>query len=73
LPKKNESFESLMKKLEDIVNTMENEALSLDDSMKNYEEGIKLSNKLYKYLQEAEGKVKILINNKEEDFLVNEE
>ena len=73
MPKKSESFESLMKKLEDIVNTMENEALSLDDSMKNYEEGIKLSNKLYKYLQEAEGKVKILINNKEEDFLVNEE
>lgn len=73
MPKKSESFESLMKKLEDIVNTMENEALSLDDSMKNYEEGIKLNNKLYKYLQEAEGKVKILINNKEEDFLVDEE
>lgn len=73
MPKKNDSFESLMKKLEDIVNKMENEALSLEDSMRNYEEGIKLSNKLYKYLQDAEGRVKILVNGKEEDFNINEE
>lgn len=73
MPKKNDSFENLMKKLEDIVNKMENEALSLEDSMRNYEEGIKLSNKLYKYLQDAEGRVKILVNGKEEDFNINEE
>lgn len=73
MAKKSESFESLMKKLEDIVGTMENETLSLEDSMKNYEEGTKLCNKLYKYLNEAEGKVKILINSKEEDFLVDKE
>lgn len=73
MAKKSESFESMMNKLEDIVKIMDNEQLSLEESMKYYEEGIKLCNKLYKALNDAEGRVKILIDNKEEDFLSNEE
>jgi len=73
MPKKNESFESMMKRLEEISNIMDNEQLSLEQSMKYYEEGIILCNKLYKNLNEAEGKVKILMEGKEETFTLNEE
>jgi exodeoxyribonuclease VII small subunit len=73
MAKKNESYESMMTRLEDIVSAMENSELSLDESMKYYEEGIKICNKLYKILNEAEGKIKILNNNLEEDFMQGEE
>ena len=38
-----ESFESLLDRLEEIVGKMENGGLSLDESMTLYEEGIKKS------------------------------
>lgn len=57
-----------MEKLESIVNSMDNGELSLQDSMKSYEEGVKLCNKLYKILNDAEGKIKILTEEGEEDF-----
>lgn len=62
-----------MKKLEEIAGIMDNEQLTLEQSMKYYEEGIKLCNKLYKTLNEAEGKVKILTNDREEEFELSEE
>ncbi|PJI09940.1 MULTISPECIES: exodeoxyribonuclease VII small subunit [Clostridium] len=67
MPKK-ESYETMMKELENIVSSMENEELTLDDTMKNYEDGVKLCNKLYKILNKAEGKIKILTQEGEEDF-----
>ena len=63
MPKKNESYENMMLQLEKIVVNMENGELSLDESMKKYEDGIKICNKLYKMLNEAEGKIKLLNNN----------
>ncbi|APQ72215.1 exodeoxyribonuclease 7 small subunit [Clostridium botulinum] len=66
--KKKESFENMLEKLETIVDSMDNGEITLEDSMKSYEEGIKLCNKLYKVLKDAEGKIKILEDNKEEDF-----
>lgn len=70
---KNESYEVMIKKLEDIVSSMETKELTLQETMKNYEQGIKLCNKLYKYLNDAEGKIKILSGEQEEDFQGNEE
>lgn len=70
---KNESYEIMMEKLNGIVSKMENEELTLDQTMKSYEEGIKLCNKLYKYLNDAEGKIKILSEGEEKDFLGIEE
>ncbi|EJO5346992.1 exodeoxyribonuclease VII small subunit [Clostridium botulinum] len=66
--RKKESFETMLSKLENIVDSMDNGEITLEDSMKSYEEGIKLCNKLYKSLQDAEGKIKVLENNKEEEF-----
>lgn len=73
MAKKSDSFEDMMKKLEEIAGIMDNEQLTLEQSMKYYEEGIKLCNKLYKTLNEAEGKVKILTNDREEEFELSEE
>ncbi len=73
MAKKSNSFESMMNKLEEIAGIMDNEQLTLEQSMKYYEEGIKLCNKLYKALNEAEGKIKLLIEGKEENFLLKEE
>lgn len=66
--RKKESFENMLEKLEIIVESMDNGEITLEDSMKSYEEGIKLCNKLYKVLSDAEGKIKVLEDNKEEDF-----
>ncbi len=73
MAKKTDSFENMMNKLEEIASTMDSEQLTLEQSMKYYEEGIKLCNKLYKALNEAEGKMKVLTEGKEEDFLPEEE
>jgi exodeoxyribonuclease VII small subunit len=69
MPKKVESYEEMMKRLESIVNKMDSSELSLSESMKNYEEGIKLCNLLYKTLNEAEEKIKILTDNGEQNFI----
>ena len=66
--KKKESYEDLMTKLEEIIQRMEIGDLSLDESIKYYEDGMKSCNKLYKMLNEAEGKIKVLNNGLEVDF-----
>ena len=66
---KKENYENLMKELEEVVGQMESGELSLDKSMELYEKGIKLSNKVYKILNDAEGKIKILTEEGEKDFL----
>ncbi|QAT40059.1 exodeoxyribonuclease VII small subunit [Clostridium sp. JN-9] len=68
MPKKVESYEEMMKRLESIVNKMDGSELSLSEAMKNYEEGIKLCNLLYKTLNEAEEKIKILTDQGEQNF-----
>lgn len=65
---KKQSYETMLKKLEAIVDKMENDQLTLEERMKNYEEGIKLSNNLSKILNTMEGKISILQDGKEEEF-----
>ena len=61
----NENFEEMMKHLEDIANELENGSLNLDESVKQFEEGIILSKKCNEILEKAEKKITILINNGE--------
>ncbi|NEZ46302.1 exodeoxyribonuclease VII small subunit [Clostridium niameyense] len=68
MPRKKETFETMLGKLETIVDKMDSEDITLEDSMKEYEEGVKLCNKLYKILNDAEGKIKVLTENGEEEF-----
>lgn len=66
--RKAETYEGLMTKLEEILSSMDNGEISLEDSMKKYEEGIKICNKLYKILNDSENKIKILMDEGEENF-----
>ena len=75
--KKEETFEELLNKLETITSKLEKEDdISLDESMKLFEEGIKISQKCNKFIDEAEKKISILIKEndeiKEENFIQNE-
>ena len=54
------TFEQALKRLEEITVKLENGALPLDESMKLYEEGVKLSDICAKQLIEAELKIKTL-------------
>ena len=54
------SFEAKLKRLEEITDKMENEVLSLDDSLKLYEEGKKLISTLREELLKAEEAIKAL-------------
>ena len=69
---KNKNFEEQMAELEKIVTELEKGDLSLDESVAKFEEGIKLSKKCNKVLEEAEKKITILVNQdgevKEENF-----
>ena len=69
----NISFEQALKELETIVKNLESGAIALDDSLENYENGIKLVRRCNLLLDNAEKKVKKLARNEageviEEDF-----
>lgn len=66
-------FEESMEKLEKIAKELENDDLSLNDSVKKFEEGMKISQDCKKVLDEAEKKITILIDDTEQDFDVDEE
>ena len=59
-PKKGEFEKSLMR-LEEVVKRLESTDLSLDEAMRLFEEGVKLSRDCQKQLEEAEGRVEILL------------
>lgn len=71
MPKKTKEFdfETSLKELENLVETMEEGDISLEDSLKNFEKGIALTRACHQALSDAEQKVKILMkdqNNKDE-------
>ena len=59
------SFEESLKKLESIVEQLEKGELALEDSLKLFEEGVGLSAACKKELDEAEGKVQMLIKQRD--------
>jgi exodeoxyribonuclease VII small subunit len=54
-------FEKKLSRLEEIVQKMERGDLALEDSLKFFEEGVKLSKECHQQLNEAEVKIKKLI------------
>lgn len=61
------NFEEAMQKLEKITQDLEEGNLSLDESLKRFEEGMRLVNFCEKKLEEVEKRIRILI--KEENKL----
>ena len=56
-------FESLLKELESIVEKLEEENINLEDSVKSFEEGVNLVKQCQKHLQDAELKIKKLLDD----------
>nr|BFD58061.1 exodeoxyribonuclease VII small subunit [Bdellovibrio sp. CKG001]BFD61488.1 exodeoxyribonuclease VII small subunit [Bdellovibrio sp. HM001]BFD65222.1 exodeoxyribonuclease VII small subunit [Bdellovibrio sp. HAGR004] len=55
-------FEKKLGRLEEIVQKMEKGDLALEESLKLFEEGVKLSRECHQRLNEAESKVKLLMS-----------
>jgi exodeoxyribonuclease VII small subunit len=58
---KRPDFERCLARLEEIVKKLETANLPLDDAMKLFEEGVALSRDCQKQLEDAEGRVEILM------------
>ena len=63
-----EKFETALKKLEEVVRRLEGGELSLDDSLKAFEEGVKLAGFCSGKLNEAEKRVELLLRQKDGTF-----
>lgn len=63
-----EKFETALKKLEEIVRRLEGGSLSLEDSLKAFEEGVKYASFCSKKLDEAERRVEVLLKRKDGSF-----
>ena len=58
----NDSFESLLRRLEEIVNSLEDQTIGLEESIKLFEEGMVLSKRCRSILEEANGKIEMVMN-----------
>ena len=61
---KSEDFESLLRRLEEIVGKMDGGGLSLEESMKLYEEGVQNSDRLTAMLAEARDRIMKLVTDR---------
>ena len=76
MSEKKVDFEKAMEELENIVEKLEKGDLNLDESVKKFEDGMKLSKTCTKILNEAEKKINLLIETpdgiEEESFTPEE-
>ena len=56
------TFEENLAKLEKLTSDIKRTDISLEDALKDFEEGIKLASGMEKQLDEIEGKIQILMN-----------
>ena len=59
------TFEENLKKREELTSDIKRSDISLEDALKDFEEGIKLASGMEKQLDEIEGKIQILMNEPE--------
>lgn len=67
MSKEQQSFEEMMQELENIVQKLDNETVSLEESLDLYQRGMKLSAACDTTLKDAENKVNQLIKDEAED------
>jgi exodeoxyribonuclease VII small subunit len=63
-------FETSLRELETLVETMEKGDLSLEDSLSHFERGVQLSRTCQQALKDAEQKVEILMKKGAQDDIV---
>ena len=62
MPEEKINFEEKLTRLNEIVSSIENEDLPLDEGIKLYEEGMKLIASIEKELSEAEQKIEKIVS-----------
>ena len=67
------SFEAAIQKLELIVQRLEKGELTLEESLALYEEGIRLSRLCHAKLEEAEGRIELLVKDARGDVVLDAE
>jgi exodeoxyribonuclease VII small subunit len=67
------SFETAYARLEEILEKMNSGKVSLEDSLKLYEEADRLIQWCSKRLNEAEKKIEILVKNRDGDLLIDQQ
>jgi len=72
-PPQGESFEAALKQLEEIVQRLERGELPLEESLKLYEDGIRLSRLCHAKLEEAEGKIELLMKDAKGDLVLDDQ
>jgi exodeoxyribonuclease VII small subunit len=65
------SFEAALLKLDEIVQKLEKGELPLEQSLVLYEEGVRLSRLCHAKLEEAEGKIELLLKDARGDLVVD--
>ncbi len=68
MKEKEVSFEAALQRLEKIAEELESEDISLDQSLKRYEEGMKLMALCQRKLEEAKKRVDVLVRKEGEKF-----
>ncbi len=57
------NFEEKLKALEELTDDIKRSDISLEDALKDFEEGIKIAKNLEKQLDKMESKIQILMNS----------
>ena len=65
------AFETALKQLEEIVQRLEKGELPLEESLKLYEDGIRLSRLCHAKLEQAEGRIELLMKDARGDPLLD--
>jgi exodeoxyribonuclease VII small subunit len=65
------TFEAALKRLEEIVQRLEKGEMPLEESLVLYEEGIRLSRVCHTRLEEAEGRIELLMKDARGDVAVD--
>ena len=66
---KKQTYEESMKELEQVVKDLESGDLTLDESIKKFENGMKLSKYCSSLLEDAEKKISVLIEKENGEFI----
>lgn len=72
MAEKSDNFENSIKELEEIVSSLEQGDVTLDESLELFEKGIKLSKKCQKILDEAEKNVSVLVADENGEMITED-
>ena len=72
-PAPSPTFEAALVKLEQIVQRLEKGELPLEESLVLYEEGVRLSRLCHAKLEEAEGKIELLLKDARGDLVLDKD